>query len=191
MELILASGSPYRRAQLERLGPPFRSVEPGVDEAPLKAAGLSPRRLAEQLAEAKARAVAEREAEAAVIGADQLVAFQGLVLGKPGTPERAVDQLLQLSGREHQLITAFVVIAPGRIERGMEVARIRLRDLTAEEARRYVEADRSWDCAGAYKWEARGVALFERIVCEDHSAIVGLPLIALTTALRRLGFPIP
>ena len=191
MDLILASTSPYRRALMKRLGIPFRCVAPGVDEEGVKALGLGPRDLAERLAAAKAEAVARNEPGAIVIGSDQLVAFEGRVLGKPGTAERAVEQLMRLSGREHELITAIAVRHRDRRILHTDVARLRLRNLGRDEVERYVEADRPLDCAGSYKIEERGIALFERIECDDHTAIVGLPLIALTTILRQLGVRVP
>ena len=193
MDLILASTSTYRKALIERLGVPFLCVDPGVDEAPYKAAlaEAPPRTLAETLATAKAAAVAARHPGAVVIGGDQVVACAGQVLGKPGTDERAVAQLRAMAGREHELITALVVIAPGRTSRVTDVARLHLRPLGEEAIRRYVAADRPVDCAGSYKLEARGIALFERIEAADHSAITGVPLIALTSILIELGFAIP
>ena len=193
MDLILASTSPYRRALVERLGVPFRCVAPPVDEQALKAGwgGVSPRELAERLAMAKAAGVASGEPDAAVIGGDQLVALDGSILGKPGTTEQAIAQLRSMSGRSHELITALIVLRSGRIYAHTDVTRLYLRDLTPEAISRYVEADRPLDCAGSYKLEARGIALFERIDSEDHSAITGVPLIALTTILRTIGFAIP
>lgn len=193
MNLILASTSPYRKALLDRLGLPFECRAPGVDEDAVKAIGLSPRELAERLAIEKANAVARRESgrEAVVIGSDQLVAFDGRILGKPGTIEGAVEQLMLIAGREHELITAMAVIRGPEIFRHTDVARLRLRSLDQEEITRYILADRPLDCAGSYKLEARGITLFESIESADHSAITGLPLIALTTILRRLGFPLP
>ena len=119
MELILASTSPYRRELLARLRLPFRCVAPGVDEASIAAEGLGPVALAERLARAKAEAVAASEPDAVVIGSDQLVAFEGRVLGKPGTAERAVEQLLAMAGREHLLITA-VAVADRLRDRGRD-----------------------------------------------------------------------
>jgi septum formation protein len=193
MDLILASTSPYRRAQVERLGVPFRSVAPPIDEDALKSewGAIEPRELAERLAMAKAQAIARNEPHAIVIGGDQLVAFDGSILGKPGTAEQAVAQLSRMSGRSHELITALAVIHGGRLYARTDVTRMTLRSLTLEEIRRYVEADGPLDCAGSYKLEARGIALFERIESEDHSAIVGVPMIALTTILRKIGFAIP
>ncbi|WP_169976668.1 Maf family protein [Tautonia rosea] len=193
MDLILASTSPYRRALLERLGLPFRCRAPGVDEDALKNQGLSPRELADRLAIAKADAVARLEPNPAaiVIGSDQLVAFEGRVLGKPGSVDRAVEQLLSLSGRDHELITAMAVIQGSHVIQHTDVARLHVRPLSQSEIERYVLADQPIDCAGAYKLESRGIVLFEQIDCADHSAITGLPLMALTTILRDLGVPIP
>jgi septum formation protein len=191
MELILASTSPYRRALLDRLGLPFRCQAPGVDEDVLKGLGLPPRELADRLAVAKADAVASAHPGAVVIGSDQLVAFEGRVLGKPGSADRAVEQLVQMSGKPHELITAMAVRAGDRLLTHTDVARLHLRPLTRPELRRYVDADRPVDCAGSYKLESLGIALFDRIECADHSAITGLPLIALTSILRELGFPVP
>jgi septum formation protein len=193
MDLILASTSPYRRALLERLGLPFRCRAPGVDEDALKGQGLTPRELADRLALAKADAVARLEPNPAsiVIGSDQLVAFEGRVLGKPGSVERAVEQLHSLSGREHELITAMAVIQGSRVIQHTDVARLRVRPLSRPEIERYVLADQPIDCAGSYKLEARGIALFDQIISADHSAITGLPLMALTTILRDLGVAIP
>ena len=193
MDLILASTSPYRRAQVGRLGLPFRCVAPEVDEDEWKARwdGVSPRELAEGLAHAKAAGVAGRNPGAAVIGGDQLVALDGRVLGKPGTRDAAVDQLLAMSGRTHELITALAVIHDGRVRSHCDVARLTLRPLTVESIRRYVDADLPIDCAGSYKLESRGICLFDAIESDDHSAIVGIPLIALTTILRDLGLAIP
>jgi septum formation protein len=193
MDLILASTSPYRRALVERLGVPFRSVAPPVDEDALKAAlpEASPRDLAAHLAHAKAAAVAAIEPDAVVIGGDQLVSLDGTILGKPGTVDLAVDQLRRMAGRTHELMTALSVIHAGKAYAHLDVTSLTVRPLTPDEIHRYVEVDRPLDCAGSYKLEARGIALFERIESADHSAIVGVPLIALTSILRSLGFAIP
>lgn len=191
MELILASTSPYRRALLERLGVPFRICDPGVDEERVKALGQAPRLLAERLAAAKAESVRNAGGEAVVVGSDQLVSLDDRILGKPGSQERAVEQLRLLAGREHELITALAVFHQGRLIRHTDVTTLRMRPLTREAIERYVQADRPIDCAGSYKLESRGITLFDRITTEDQTAITGLPLIALTTILRDLGFAIP
>jgi septum formation protein len=190
-DLILASTSPYRRALLERLGVPFRCVSPLVDEAEWKLAGLAPRALATSLARAKALSVAEKEPDATIVGSDQVVAIDGSVYGKPGSRERAVEQLVALSGRSHELITAAAVWHGGKLMEHTDVTVLHMRPLARAEAERYVAADLPLDCAGAYKLESRGIALFERMESCDHTAVTGLPLIALTTILRGLGFAIP
>ncbi|HEX6986695.1 MAG TPA: nucleoside triphosphate pyrophosphatase [Planctomycetaceae bacterium] len=192
-DLILASTSPYRRALLERLGVAFRCVPPGVDEDAMKRETADPVRLAERLAAAKADAVAARFPEAVVIGSDQLAAIDGEVLGKPGTPDRAVDQLERLAGRTHELVTAVCVLRRSDGARRAHVDRTRLsmRPLSREELARYVALDAPTDCAGAYKIESAGIALFERIETEDFTAITGLPLIATVRMLREFGIAVP
>lgn len=191
MELILASTSPYRRMLLERLDVPFRCVAPEVDEEALKAEELSLRALAERLAEAKAMSLVAECPGATLVGSDQVVAFQGRIYGKPGTVKQAVETLLAMSGQTHELITAVAVYHGGQIWHHTDVTRLHMRRLARNELERYVAADQPLDCAGAYKLESRGIVLFDRIESEDQTAITGLPLIALMTHLRELGYPIP
>jgi septum formation protein len=191
--LVLASTSPYRRALLERLALPFRCRAPLCDEALLQreAADLEPRRMAERLAQAKASSLVGQEPGSVIVGSDQLVSFGGRVFGKPGTTERAVDQLLSLTGQTHELITALVVIRGSDVFGHTDVTRLTMRPLARDAIERYVAADAPIDCAGSYKLESRGIVLFDHIESDDHSAITGMPLIALVTILRRLGFTIP
>jgi septum formation protein len=191
MELILASTSPYRRALLERLGVPFRCRAPLIDEEVLKREDLPPRELAERLAVAKATSLRDEEPEATIIGGDQLAVCEGQVFGKPGTLRLAEEQLWQLAGKSHDLITAVAVCQRSRIMTHTDVTTLRMRPLSRLEIERYVAADRPIDCAGSYKLEERGIALFEAIDTNDPSAITGLPLIALSQILRRLGYAIP
>lgn len=190
-DLILASTSPYRSGLLRRLGVPFRALAPGVDEESFKATPGEPRALAERLAFAKATALAAAHPGATLIGSDQVVAFEGRILGKPGTVEAATEQLMAMAGRSHELITAVAVWQGGEVVAHTDVTTLWMRDLRRDEIARVVEADRPIDCAGGYKLEARGITLFERIESADQTAIIGLPLIALTTILRGLGCPIP
>lgn len=191
--VILASTSPYRRDLLARLGLPFECRAPLVDEEALKPelTGLAPEEVALRLARAKAESLRESEPGATLVGSDQLVAFEGRILGKPGSVERAVEQLLVMSGRSHHLITALCVCCHDQVYDHVDVAVLTMRSLGREEISRYVEADFPIDCAGAYKLEQRGIALFDRIEAADHSAITGLPLIALVTILRELGYAVP
>lgn len=191
LDLLLASTSRYRRTLLERLGVPFRVRAPEVDEDAFKSLALRPRELAERLAFEKVGSLTSLEPQATIIGSDQLVAFEGRVLGKPGSVERAIDQLQSLSGRSHELVTAVVVWHRGSTWRHTDIATLTMRELTRDELERYVRADEPIDCAGSYKLEQHGVSLFVSIVSADHSAITGLPLIALTSILREIGYRIP
>jgi septum formation protein len=189
--LILASTSRYRRALLERLGVPFTAEAPGVDERAVEARGLAPRALAETLARSKAEAVARAHPGAVVIGSDQLAAIDGAILGKPGSAAAAVAQLERLRGRTHELFTAMAVVSPGGLATHLDVASLTMRPLDRAALERYVAADQPLDCAGAYKLEARGIALFSEVRAADASAITGLPLIALAGILAELGYPVP
>lgn len=190
-ELVLASTSPYRRALLARLGLPFRAVPPACDEEALKLPELAPEPLAARLALAKAESLRAAEPLATLIGSDQVAAIDGVILGKPGTAERAAEQLARLAGRTHALVTAVAVVHAGGVLEHLDVTRLTMRPLSRAQIERYLAADRPLDCAGSYKLEARGIALFERIDSADHAAITGLPLIALCTMLGGLGYPVP
>jgi septum formation protein len=189
--IVLASTSRYRAELLRRAGVTFEALPPAVDERAIESEGYSPRELAERLAEAKARAVAATRPDAIVIGSDQVCALDLEVLHKPGSVERAVESLTKLAGRTHELITAVCICSPEGIERHTDVARLSMRTLDRTEIERYVAHDSPLDCAGAYKLEERGIALFESVRCDDHSAITGLPLIAVISILRRLGVALP
>ena len=190
--LILASTSRYRKELLARLRVAFTSEAPGVDEDLTKNdPKLLPRQVAELLAEQKARAVASRFPKAVVIGCDQLAQLGTTILGKPETEAGACAQIKRLVGHTHELVTAVCIVHPGGVERHTDIAKLTMRHLDDDAIARYVAADRPLDCAGAYKLENGGIALFERIACDDHSAIVGLPLIWLAGVLSRVGYRIP
>jgi septum formation protein len=193
VDLILASTSPYRRTLLERLGLPFRCVAPGVDEAAFKQEITDPAALALRLAVTKAEAVATRFPDSVVIGSDQLAAIDGDILGKPGSPSAAVAQLERLAGRTHGLVTAVCVLrhSDGLCRTHTDRTRLTMRPLSHDELTRYVALDDPTDCAGSYKIESAGVALFERIETDDFTAITGLPLIALARLLRDFGISMP
>lgn len=188
LPVVLASTSRYRAALLDRLGVAFTAVAPGVDETPLQSSGLAPRAMVQALALEKAQAVAAHHPNAIVIGSDQCAALGALVLGKPGTEARAVAQLEQLSGQTHDLWTAVCVLAPGgqRYET-VDHHALTMRALGRAQLEAYVARDQPLDCAGAYKIEGIGVALFERVTGQDSTAIVGLPLMWLSATLAALG----
>ncbi len=184
--LILASTSRYRRDLLERLRLPFTAESPAVDESARP--GESPAALAERLAEAKARAVAARHpAGAVVIGSDQVAACAGLTLGKPGTVDKARAQLAAASGQVVVFHTAVTIVHPAGLERHRDETRVRFRALSAAEIARYIELESPLDCAGSFKSEGLGVALFEAVESRDPTALVGLPLIWVAAALARAG----
>lgn len=185
--LVLASTSKYRRELLERLGLPFSVAAPGVDEAalPHEAAGAT----ALRLAEAKARAVAAHHADALVIGSDQVADCAGRQVGKPGHRAAALAQLRLLSGQTVVFHTgvALVDARSGRCHRELVDVASTFRTLTEAEIVAYIDREQPFDCAGSVKSEALGIALFERIVNDDPTALIGLPLIALTRLLRAEG----
>lgn len=191
MMLVLASTSPYRRGLLARLGLPFETARPDVDEIPLT--GESPMARAQRLAESKARAVAERHRDAWVIGSDQVAELNGQALGKPGGFERAADQLAAAAGHRVHFHTAVTVFrhSDKRTMRFCDLTVVQFRPLTNAEIERYLHAEQPYDCAGSFKAEGLGITLFESIESRDPSALIGLPLISLAKALRQAGFSLP
>jgi septum formation protein len=191
MRIILASSSAYRRRLLERLGLSFTQTDPRVDEDRWKSSGLLPEPLAARLAREKADAVAATEPEALIIAGDQVLEFEGDTLGKPGSRERNIAQLTRLSGQSHSLLTAVCVRRNDDAQVFVNRTRLRMRGLTAAEIERYVDHDQAFDCAGGYRIESRGIALFEAIESDDFTAIEGIPLIELARVLREFGVEIP
>ncbi len=188
--LILASTSVYRRALLERLGLTFATARPNVDEAPRS--GETPQALAVRLARAKAEAVAATAGQAWVIGSDQVAEIEGHPLGKPGTADKAIEQLRSMSGREVRFVTALCIVGPqGQRFEALDITTVRFRALRDDEIERYVERERPLDCAGSFKSEGLGIALFEAIDNRDPTALIGLPMIATARLLREAGFAVP
>jgi len=189
--LILASTSRYRRALLQRLGLPFDCVAPDADETRLP--GEPAAQMAARLARLKAEAVAREHPHAIVIGSDQ-VALRGTdVLGKPGSIDRCREQLQKSSGQEVVFLTAVHVIdgTGGRAESHVDRTVVKFRELSDAEIDRYIERDNPLDCAGGFKAESLGIALFERIDSSDPTGLTGLPLSWLCGALRRARVQIP
>ncbi len=187
--LVLASGSPYRRSLLERLALLFEVDVPHVDESALP--DEAPAATALRLSVRKAEAVARRRADAIVIGSDQVAECEGRPFGKPGTHEAAVLQLQALRGRIVRFHSGLCVVAPdGRRQSGVVVTTVAFRDASDAQIERYLRREQPYDCAGAAKAEALGIALLARIDSDDPTALIGLPLIALTTMLEALGHPV-
>ncbi|KAA1046549.1 nucleoside triphosphate pyrophosphatase [Pseudocitrobacter sp. 73] len=187
-ELILASTSPYRRLLLEKLGIPFTCAAPEVDELPLPAE--TPRHLVLRLAQAKAQALAERFPHHLIIGSDQVCVLDGEITGKPHTEENARKQLKKASGN---IVTFYTGLAlynsvNGQLQTECEPFDVHFRHLTEQEINHYVQKESPLNCAGSFKSEGLGIALFERLEGRDPNTLVGLPLIALCQMLRREGF---
>jgi septum formation protein len=187
--LILASTSPYRRALLERLGLPFEVVRPAASEDYL--AREMPRDRALRLSGAKAKAVAAQRPDAVVIGSDQVAALGSRVLDKPGDAATCKAQLALLSGNVARFHTGCAVMVNGERLIHLDTTSVAFRPLTPEEIDRYVEREKPFDCAGGFKAEALGISLFESIESRDPTALIGLPLIWLASALRSVGYSLP
>ena len=182
--LILASTSPFRRQLLSRLGLPFETADPAVDETPLP--GEAPEASAMRLSEAKARAVATAFPDALIIGSDQVACLDGQVFGKPGNHENAMRQLQTMRGRRVNFFTGLCLLdaKSGRAHlRGVPTL-VTFRDLSDDEIENYLRKEQPYNCAGSAKSEGLGIALIARIDGGDPNALIGLPLIALCDVLR-------
>ncbi|HRP23361.1 Maf family nucleotide pyrophosphatase [Thauera sp.] len=191
MKLVLASTSAYRKMLLERLCIPFDTDRPETDETPLP--GEAPPATAERLAAEKARAVAGRWPDALIIGSDQVAYLDGEVFGKPGTEERAISQLQRMRGRTITFHTALALLntRSGHLQVEGVPTQVSFRELSDDEIRRYVAKERPLDCAGSAKSEGLGIALLDAMPGDDPTALIGLPLIALSRMLRAEGLELP
>jgi septum formation protein len=190
-KIILASSSPYRKLLLERLPLEFETVSPDTDESVLP--GETPRDLVRRLALAKARSVADKYPSAIVIGSDQVAECDGAIIGKPGDAESARQQLAGFSGRRVVFLSGFAVVQEEShflFEQTVSTE-VEFRSLGAAEIARYVERDNPVDCAGSFKSECGGTMLLRHMRSDDPTAIMGLPLIALSQALRQAGVTLP
>lgn len=191
MQLILASTSPYRKQQLESLGINFRAIAPFANEEELKTKHPATADLALFLAKEKALSLRAQYPKEWILGADQLVSFKGDLLGKPKTRENACKILGRLQDDTHELVTSFYLSGEQTHFSHTDITKLKMRRLTPEEIESYVEQDDPLDCAGSYKLEKRGIALFEKIESEDFSAIQGLPLIAFSTCWMKATGQLP
>jgi septum formation protein len=188
--LLLGSTSRYRRELLNRLRVPFDVASPEVDEAPHP--GESPSALASRLAHAKAAALLDGHPDTWILGSDQVAAMGQRILGKPGGHPQALAQLMAMSGRSVEFLTAVSLVhAQGQHIHALDVTTVRFRTLDEDSVRRYLDAEQPFDCAGSFKAEGLGIALFESITSRDPTALIGLPLIATARMLRQAGFAIP
>lgn len=190
MKLVLASTSPYRRELLARLQVPFEVTAPDVDEAPLP--GERPDDTALRLAVLKARAVAASHPDALIIGSDQVALLNGEQLGKPGTHDKAVEQLRRMRGRTLTFHTALALLnaRTGSLQTAVVPVRLSMRNYTDAQIEAYLRKDQPYNCCGSARSEALGIALIARFEAEDPNALVGLPLIKLTEMLANEGLDV-
>lgn len=189
--IILASTSRYRAGLLKRLLDDFEQAAPDVDEAVVP--DEAPAQRAVRLANAKADAVAAHSIDALVIGSDQVAARDKVLLRKPGNIDKARKQLHASSGLIIDFFTCVVMLdtREGSRHSHLDHTQVAFRPLSDAEIERYLLREQPFDCAGSFKCEGAGIALFERIDSDDPTALVGLPLIAVARMLRQSGVPSP
>lgn len=189
--IVLASTSTFRAELLARLGIEFEVDAPQAEESPRE--GENAEQMVMRLAEAKARAVAARHATALIVGSDQCAVLDDRILGKPGTHERATEQLRGLSGRQVVFHTGLCLLntATGTVQTDAVPFTVVFRELEGDQIERYLRAEQPYGCAGSFKSEGLGIALFERLLGEDPTALIGLPLIRLVDMLAREGVVLP
>ncbi len=186
MTLILASESPYRKAQLKTLGVPFETRKPLINEDEEKKRFHKPYEMAQGLARLKAESL--RGPGLVVIGGDQLVHFKGQILGKPKTREGAIQQLSLMQGQTHEIVTALSIVTEKQIFEHLDITHMHMKALSVVQIQTYVDLDQPLDCAGSYKIERHGRDLFSDIITQDFSAIQGMPLLKLSEFLHNLGY---
>ncbi|MDR3426814.1 MULTISPECIES: Maf family nucleotide pyrophosphatase [Silvimonas] len=186
-QLVLASTSVYRRELLARLGVPFETAAPHVDETPLRAETAAQTSL--RLAIAKAQALGTQFADALLIGSDQVALLDGEQLGKPGNHERAVAQLSLMRGRTVEFHTALALhdTRTGQTRTATDITRVTLRNYNDAQIEHYLRRDQPYDCAGSAKVESLGIAMIAAVESTDPTALIGLPLIALCSLLQEAG----
>ncbi|BBB29300.1 Maf family protein [Neptunomonas japonica] len=185
--LVLASSSPYRRILLDKLQLPYSCHSPDIDESPYT--DESATQLVMRLAAEKARAVAVQHPGSVIIGSDQVAVLNNLILGKPGTKENARKQLQQASGQRVTFLTGLCTLDTLNNHAQTEVIPfyVHFRELTAQMIENYIDKESPLDCAGSFKSEGLGIALFEKLEGEDPNALVGLPLIRLISMLNNIN----
>ena len=189
--IVLASSSTYRRGLLDRFLGEYEAVSPGVVES---SDGTElPEYLAARLAREKAEAISSTHRDSLIIGADQIAVLDGQVLGKPGDHQKAIEQLLAVSGKSLQFLTAVYVLGPAGRTRHAHIDRtaVRFRQFDLRLAETYLRHDEPYDCAGSFKIEGAGFVLFESVQTNDPTALIGLPMIWLAETLRKLGYLLP
>lgn len=186
-DIVLASSSSYRQSLLQKLGLPFIAAAPDIDETPRP--DEPPRDLVQRLAIAKAQALAERFPRHLIIGSDQVACIDDRILGKPGSAANARAQLQLASGRCVEFFTGLCLLdsASGQYQALIEPFRVHFRNLAPAQIANYVDREMPLDCAGSFKSEGLGIALFDKLEGDDPNALIGLPLIRLVGMLEQAG----
>lgn len=191
MKIILASKSPYRKKLLERLGINFECVSSEFDESTIKQRLNCPVEISKQLSKAKALTIKDQYKDCIIIGSDQVCALGDELLSKPKTFDKGLTQLSKMQGRSHRLITSYYLYSPNQCFEHTNVTTLKMKSLSENQIKKYLNSDNPIDCAGSYKLELQGISLMESIDTEDSTAIIGLPLIQLGHDLNKLGICIP
>jgi len=189
-KIVLASTSPFRKQLLDKLGIEFVTASPDVNETALP--NETPEQLVARLSEAKAKILADQYPEALIIGSDQVAIVDGQILGKPLVHEKAFDQLKRAAGKRITFLTGLCVFNTKSKRSQVDVIPyyVVFRDLTDKQIESYLQREQPYNCAGSFKSEGLGIALFERLEGDDPNSLIGLPLIRLVRMLESEGFPV-
>lgn len=188
MDIILASRSKYKINLMGRLHVKFRSISSDLDETTLKKLALKPYALTMELARAKAMVLQKEHSRSVIIATDQIISIGEKIFDKPENFERASEQLRELQGKVHDLVTSTTIIHPTEENISFtNTTHLKMRTLQMREIVHYLKKDQPFDCAGSYRIEALGISLFETIKTNDFTSIIGLPLLQLSKCLRNYG----
>ncbi|HVL02715.1 MAG TPA: nucleoside triphosphate pyrophosphatase [Dongiaceae bacterium] len=189
--IVLGSSSPFRRQLLEKLLPQFGTCSPDIDETPLPAE--TPKDLVQRLALAKAEAVAKAHRNSLIIASDQVSVLDGKINGKPGNFENAFQQLKNSSGKQVTFFTSLCLYdaTTARYQLDVELFQVHFRNLSDAQIERYLKKETPYNCAGSFKSEGFGIALFSRLAGRDPNTLIGLPLIRLVEMLETAGIQLP
>lgn len=187
LQILLASSSIYRHQLLQKLGVSFESASPDIDESPLP--GETARQLVLRLAQAKANKLAQTHKHHLIIGSDQVATYENNILGKPQNHDAAIGQLKQFSGRQITFLTSLCLLnsQSAQCQLSVESCTVKFRPLSKSQIASYLAKEQPYDCAGSFKSEGLGIALFESIHTDDPNILIGLPLIRLTDMLIKEG----
>lgn len=188
--LVLASSSPFRRQILDKLNLDYECHSPNIDESPLNNEQAT--QLVERLAIAKAQAVAETYPNALIIGSDQVAVINGNIVGKPHTHDKAAQQLKSASGNAVTFYTGLALhnSTTGNTQSEVVPFSVHFRELNDSMIENYLQAEQPYNCAGSFKSEGMGIALFEKLEGDDPNTLIGMPLIRLIRMLENENFPV-